>query len=378
MSDLADNIRRIVGVDELKDKLKELAEKVAIFGRRGIAYEPVEGGLETNSAGGDLVTTGVNAAAAAATKAALQSVAESASRERSDKATGDATNAALDGKSLSGDRIKSADDGTFDAEEYFDNASAGALEGADIGQRLSALTGFKNLNGNKNVNVRFDGMYVPPLGYSDVDDNAGWVQGFLWHASGIPAPTVPDGATAPEAVGEYLNYLNVLGGGADTFDYTDLVVDNNAGTMTFTILITNVATGITTENTGGTGSRSACTLGTLACPITEPYYWPRSDTVQLSQNKYVAQGLVPYASGFSAHPRDPNAPTDLAGVQSRMELTFALGTRSALIEPNNLGGSTISEIDPVTKDYIGQIRVYDAAGILAAYADSGTIANYAP
>lgn len=371
MSDYTDNIKRIVGIDQLKDQLKELAEKVAIYGRRGIAYEPIEGGQETNSAGGDLVTNGVNSAASAATKAALQAIADAKRVEDENKATGDASNSALSGTSPLTGVIDSSDDDSFDAADYFDNISTGA-------NKLAELTGFKNLNGDKNVNVRFDGRFVPPLGYSDVDDNAGWVQGFKWHASGIPAPTVPDGATAPEAVGNYLAYLNALGGGADTFDYSNLVVDNNTGTMTYTILITNVSTGITTENTGGTGSRSACTLGSEACPITEPYFWPRSDTVQLGQNKFVPQSLIPSATGFSAHPRDPNAPLDLAGTQSRIELTFDLGTRNALIEPNNLGGSTISEINPTTKAYIGSSRIYNAEGVLAAYADSGTLANYAP
>lgn len=373
MSDYTDNIKRIVGIDELKNKLKDLEEKAAIYGRRGIAYETAEGIGNVSSSGGDLVNIGGNAAASAATKAALQALAEGKTVEKSNTATGDDSNAALAGKSLQSGLFKSDSDGVFDAEDYFDNAGAGGL-GSNIGEVLSGLTGFRNLSDTKDVSVRFDGLFVPPADFTSIDglyvyDDL-WQLGYQW--SGLSGLTFwPNPAQA----------LN------DIFDNTpNLVADYNKGTIESdggTGYIMNISLKTGGGDTFFGTSRTPCTPGSsVNCPLTAPvtYFFPLRDDVQLAQDKYVAQSLIPSATGFSAHPRDAiNTPLDLAGEQSTIELTFAGGTRNALIEPNNIGGSIISEIDPITKAYIGTSRIYDGSGMLAAYAtDSTQLDSYRP
>ena len=366
MSDYTDNIKRIVGIDALTSRLKALEDKAPINGRRSVVYG-AEGSPNTSSASGDLVKTGVNALASAATKAALAALADTAVTEAANTATGDATNAAKSGTTPPAGVVKASTDGVQSALNYFNGVGNDG-----IGDTLSGISGFKNLAGTKNVDLRLDGTYVSPKGFTpggayDIgNDYIGFIQGYRWYDGDTYYPT------GEQALMSYFSK-----------NWPSWEISSYYMISSIRIHADGIET--TPPNYGhpvaGEIQATACILGDASCLVSAPSrdWWPTSDTIQLSQNRFVAQSLIPSATGFSTHPRDArNTPPDLAGIQSTIELTFSGGTRNAKIEPNNIGGSIISEINPATKAYIGTSRIYDGNGMLAAYADSTTVANYRP
>ncbi len=226
-------------------------------------------------------------------------------------------------------------------------------------------------------------MFRPPPGYSSADEiipYEGWQLGYNWTNSGPLGPSpLP---SAEQSALDYIAYYNSDEVKALTGEYVvitslvpEVIPPDYALTVTTYLVSDDSVVGTATSGI----HRHSCTPGDANCPTTAPssYLWPISDTIQLVQDKF-SSDVVKSAVTFAANPRDPNVPLNLAGQQSIMDLYYDGDTRMGRIEPNNIGGSIISEINPTTKAYVGIARVYDNNGALKAYTDSAGIASYQP
>ncbi len=139
MSDFTDNIKRIVGIEKLENRLKALEDKAPIPGNRGIAYGTLGGGTTaaSGSSANDTSTSGVTGLVDSAIQAANDAIA--AAESGVNQAISDAAGDATEGGSFDNGFPKGSLDGVFDAVDFFDHPSAGSLAGDAINSLLSGI-----------------------------------------------------------------------------------------------------------------------------------------------------------------------------------------------------------------------------------------------
>jgi len=359
----------------------------------GGAVQSASGASSTVNGATGAASSAVNAAKASANQASTNTfgtTAGSALGGNSLPVQSDLAAAAAAGKSFSEIGVKGADDGVFSAEDYFNaKVGLGNLSGTGLSETLSGISGFTDCNGDKNIDVRFDGMYIPPSDRQTPDIDADYLyfyQGYNWDGSASIPGSPPRFPTADQGFATYLAYYNsdevqAITGQRVEFSGTDTV---GSGTppvfVTRNVDIYNIATGNFVGSTTASMSSGSCSLGDPTCPTEPPvsYLWPISDTFQMVNQKYdSATGAVLRSATFAANRRDPNVSAGFAGETSNMTLCFGSG-RMANIQANNLGGNIVREVSAVDGTQVGYARIYDSQNVLVGYSDSAGLANYLP
>lgn len=405
MTQYAEDLKAIVGIKALENKLKDLSDKVNIPGQRGVAVTLASGAVQgaSGSSGSNGVSgtsellNGLSDALTGASGALFgldSGVGGSISDAAAESLAGQSTNANSNSGNA-GNITKGKEDGVPTATEYFakdtngnftyketpsDGIGNNLVPNFKPGQTLSGISGFKDCtNPNLDVTVRFDKLYTPPPDRIFIDNdghNATLFQvGWQW----------PDGAggwVSDMAVSAqlyyqnmYLNgYIGVPAGSGNAYGFISGPEDILTGQYSITLIQTysgNIKVEPPTVapfqvNVIG----QTCVPGSGdSCPLEQPgyYYFPVSNYREIAED---TQG------NFVSHFREQPTPEVYHQPQSTKILCFG-DEQLAKIYPNTLGGKSITELDANTGLPIGITRVYRDDGTLAAFTDASGAVNYA-
>ncbi len=364
MSKYAEDLRTIVGVNEIKKRLEELEEKAAINSSRGVGFQSGSDG-STQSASGPGGSGGIQAPSSAygSGTAAISSAAT------------DAAIAALEGMSnANGSQGMSheADDGLYDLGDIIDNFADSELQGggdslASFNPNLSGIDGWTDCEDETDGTIRFD-SYIPPLNWSDVNSPGeldGWVLGTRWAVSGSPSGTI-HGSTADTAGENAAIDLNgsppVPGDVPYVYVNTDGVGAGSVAHFTRTLNGPFTLPNIAVSCTAGVDSE---------CPLTAPQesQWPTTGSFQLVS----INGL------FQGNQYDSEVPDKYAQPSSTVYMCFDSGSRTAVLTAGAGDTKLLYETDADGTPLAGSVlHIYDGRGQLKGYADVSALGQYTP
>ena len=187
MPRFGEDLRAIVGVDKIKKDIQELANKIAIAGKRGVGYQSPDGTTQSASgsagSGGGVKapdnSLGATGALAATTAAAEATAGASQTPSVTKGGMGPVIQA----------NIKGSEDGVFDIADIIDNAadSVAAFVGDSLeifSRNVSAINGWTDPTTGKAGTLRLDDYgAVPPSDWTDANTpgpDATWVAGKYW------------------------------------------------------------------------------------------------------------------------------------------------------------------------------------------------------
>lgn len=173
-----DDLRAIVGIDKIKQEIKELADKIQILSTRSVSYQNQDGSIGNESGAGGSAG-GVAAPAGARGPGGIGA----------DSAAAGATEGLSQALNGSNGNPKGSEDGNLSLEDILDNnadaAVAAALDAIDeFTPALSSIDGWTDPDTGKAGVVRLDNLgAVPPDDWSDArtppTDNT-WQAGKYW------------------------------------------------------------------------------------------------------------------------------------------------------------------------------------------------------
>lgn len=383
MSRYAEDLKKIVGVDEIKRKLKELEDGQAIESKRGVAYQSGSTGqVQSDSGAGG--SGGIQAPTGAA-GSGLSAIQQS---------TSDAARNALNGMSGSNgfsagqSPIKQAEDGVLDVGDVLDGYADNALTGGGatgFGPNLSGLNGWSDCTNDEPGTVRFD-SYVPPIGWDSINEpplDTSWIAGKYWLFG-----SAFYGSTFSALISDALAHNIVLrsnpsstnpgylyGNSTDPsagatlagYDLTQLALngDNTVPSYVGFVYITS--------GTSGYGPAGTCPMPAgYSCQLVQPYdtTWD-ADSFQVLLNKDT--GL------FETNQYDPKAPEIYNTPSSSVYMCFGEG-RTATLTAGAGNTKLLYETDPTTGAPLAgtYLHIYDNKGQIKGYADVALIDQYSP
>ena len=403
MSRYGDDLRKIVGIDEIKRRLKELEDRAEIPAKRGLAYQGADGAVQAatgaaGSSGNGLQApatalgsnAGVSAASAtSAAAAALQGAAQALNPSGAGGGSG-ITNGALDGvydlKELIDDLV---DVSSQTAIDYLAAGLSANTNTAGFNKKLKTITGAKDCESGIDVDVHLDGFFRPPAEwYTDTPEGAptlsDFVFGFYWQ--GISAYFVGpiDGASLTDCgincLQACIGYRNVSPAYEVTGGFLDNIVDGGS-TADYVVQLyltydapNEASSGYATVNIGLTRySCSSIGVPSASCVATAPLQrsWQPQGKYQLSPNTV---GL------FEGSPRDTEVPAKYRQPSSTAYLCFEEGTRAAVLAAGINGTKLLYEVNPATlvAETNAIVHVYTSAGQIIGYTDAAKIRLLTP
>lgn len=372
MTRYADDLKKIVGIDQLIKRLNEQIQKDRINAKRGIGYGLVDGAIAgatsaagTGGAPGSALGSNTAGDAKSLTDAALEALAGElgggSGGSDSGSGTSDSTGGGTDGtagtNSDQGAIIGGAD-GVYDAALLL----AGGGPRVGDGRRLNGISGIRDPESSRAVNIYNDGYYRGSSDRLTPDEDGvepGFLLGYRWTGVTGVFPTAGQaiddfwqanfeaGGEAPPGSGNKYEFLRsgspVFASGSWSCNYYIRQIESGGDLL--------IPPGADIElNVGAT----ACTVGVdFACLSAAPTRseWLRGTAVQLAKNE-IGQ--------FVANARDVDVPT-LYKAASNI-LTFKYNNTQYMTQkPTYEGGFTIGESDS-TGTYIGAVHAYNAAG----------------
>ncbi len=376
MSKYGDDLRAIVGVDKIKEDLKELNDRVQILSQRSVAYQQQNGQVSgvTGAAGAN----GISAGGSATTGSSVGDAAGGAMAGQgftSGEGGGSGGGSNTPGQGFT---TQDSEEGKLDLKEILDNNADGAP--VDTSQPgpipvTNAITGWTNSAGRAGE-FRFGSSFVTPDGWDSPTapaDDGTWEGGSYWQFGSTPSFGV-----APTATALGLNLLSLLNAGvfsspgaySYTFNGVGAVPGADMGafyteTDTATGLVTNGNTGLglfrltCPPPSGGPGSSTACPL---VRPESTQYFWPGNRPM-----------MVTTAGVFTTSPRDPNA---IPEYNNSSHIFMGFGTdRVAALSIISGGGMMLYEVDAVSKEPLADkfVHIYNAAGALVSLSPSSIV-----
>lgn len=370
MSRYADDLKRIVGVDKINRTLKELADKAAIVARRGEAFYTPTGSLssgEGNSGDSTNPSTKATEQSAAVTEAAKSAAAAALSGNKLSNLAG----------SIAGDLISGMAnnffrelDGVIDIGDLIDAANGNiAKEGlpgfSTLNSQIVGIDGLRDCASSKDLRVRFDGLYVPPLTWDSANNPppiTGWTTGYYYKVVGIGGSTEIEnnafGFTIQKACEAAIPKLEERYPAQAPFSFSYFTGSDFLG---YTCYFNRAVGGSFSLS----GNRVSCSLTPPpepVCPSSQPSEdsWPPADVFQLSLD----------TSGyFKPNSYDANVPDNFANGVSTIDACFGTG-RFATIEPASQGGYMVYETGTSGGTPTGIITVFNADGTIRAFTDS--------
>lgn len=370
MSQYADDLKKIVGVDEIKKRLDTLEEAEAIGQTRGVSWNDGASAASkaaTGAAGGGASITAPDGAAGTGT-ASAQNAATTAARD----ALANAYN------SNGSPNAFDPEDGQKDLADLLDNKADRNLQGGgdnynSFNPSLGAIDGWKDCTTNTDGVVRFNNEAIPPLTWEDSNtpppsDSEGWQLGYFWVTS------LGRGATPGLAIDDYINYLRTVVDPilyANTF-YTNLTVilTGGGGEPIQYSYDLNLPTG------SGIVARASCTVteGIDLCPTAAPndYTW-NLEYFQIYKNAQTGR--------WTWNDYDTNVPDSYkSNPTSTVYMCFEDGARTAVLTAGAGDTTLLYETNPADGTPLSgsQIHIYDGNMQLKGYADVSSLAQYTP
>jgi len=374
MSKLQQDLRKIVGVDEIKKRLDTLEDKSVIASTRGIGYQDGASG-QTNSVASTGGSSGKQAPTTA--KGSASAAAKAAATEAAKDALEGASNSGGGGGG-SGEDITptTPENGTLDIADILDNFADKDLQGGGDGASsfnpgLAAIDGFTDCETGDSGMLRFD-SYIPPVNWTSIEEPPSqdlWELGYYWtttnpaSASDASPTGAADAAISAVQAAFPLPYPTGYGDA-----YRDAAVTPSGSNYTFVWY-----QGPSSAPNTATITRQTCSSsGTSLCPTTRPYnYAWEADYYQL---------LEQTDGSYSGSQYDPMVPDSARQPSSSAYMCFDGGTRAAVMAKGAGDTSLLYEIDPTTQAPLAgtQIHIYDGKKQLKGYADISKLSQYTP
>lgn len=363
MSKYGDDLRRIVGVSDIKKRLTELEDKQKIESGRGVGYQDGTTGQTTSSSGASNSSGGgghgiqaPNSAFGGSDATATANTSDATKEALKDKANKGGSGAA--GSDGSNVPTITPTDGVLDLADIIDNNADKDLidSGLKNGFKsvLAGISGWTDGTTGYSGLLRFlDDMITPPSDWANAFTPplaTGWVLGTRWVLSGSPSGTIY-GATAEMAGEAGAADLN-----ASPPDPTDVpyVFTGNSGSGGSAVA--NFTRAVNPPFTLPCISVS-CTPGfDFACPITNPTAgnFPLDGGFELYKDitgHYVGSIYETQTPDLYKHPT------------STVYMDFSSGSRHAVLRAGAGGTTLLYETDSGFAPLTGaQIHIYDSQG----------------
>lgn len=370
---LAEDIKRIVGIDPNQNILGAAAVKAALLARRGIGYfNPSTGGVDSISGTPNQTqlsaTKGIGDTSTGANKSGEEGLD---SKDPQNGVMNPTT-----GQSDAADII----DGLNSASKVTESQTTDSGLVYENNDSLNSMLA-KDCNTGETLEIRFRNDFIPPDAVLDSNDNeltsewedanvapevAGYEAGKYWELSGSGAPSNPQNFSAYQVGLDGLGPLNAFGGDAP-YTFNRLEVVNPS--------VTNVYYDGATAEINLVASKLDCTgvppEEAATCPASAPTEdaWPVSD-------KYV---LKLDGGQFVSSEFDSEVPANHKNPASQIDFCFGDGgSRTGTVEATKNNGYMVYETSGGSPT--GIVRVYDSVGQLTAAFDgtSGLIDSYRP
>jgi hypothetical protein len=237
------------------------------------------------------------------------------------------------------------------------------------GGRLLEIKDLHDCSGETShtFSVRTDGFYMPPTGWTNVDnaDDSTWERGVFWSS------TFGEFSSPGQSVQTQLAYYATATPSITNLKLSFVRVSANE----YQTYATYTQYGVDSENApfGANFVGGACSEGEMGvsdrCPTSAPQLsWPVSNTFQLSRDRKDNQ--------FKPHPNDPNVPLKYQAPSSTISACTANGT-PIKIGPTRQGGFAFYATD-VSGNPTGVVQIYASDSSIVGYTDNaGYMNNYA-
>lgn len=342
------DIRKIVGIDVNQSSLGVPALKAPIPGRRGIAYFNSDNQTISNQKGTPNQTKGTPPKLGAVTNPNFNG------GNYLDPANTDSATYDYDDGTFEGD-----DDLLDNLPDLADTSTSGMGNNSiSTGGTLNGITGLLDPNTGLGIDLRFDGMTRPPVGWDSVDvppeEYNQWTSGTQWFAPG------------PSDVRSAIAYLAAeLQKDVSFSDYTDLIsaeleaFPHSGGTVRWVFVWERPSDNDTVSYYA---QDESCSIspGDPFCPIYTPIKHPADGLMQLiaAGGKWTPSEWEPLVDIVPAY-------TD--NQHSRIDAQFGTG-RFVSIIPTKNAGYVIGETDTAGGTLISNVnRVFNAYGKVIDY-----------
>lgn len=381
------NLKELVGFDQTKRILARALAREAIAPKRGISFfnadrssvATVSGAAPTTINGVTVLGIGTNGMASF--DGTLNSNTADKKVDQSAQQGGDVDPKnpfrTIYGSSENSYDAKKLIDGTDSPRRNrFDESFSGIGGLGDYSSGfLKRMTGLTDCDTGKELDIRFDGTFLPPDTWEDDGTPpayAKWEQGTMWRGSSVGQP---DRATAQKAAEAARDES-----GDVTYTLVQNITDplpfpHVGGTVRIVFTFEDPSTHLTVDYYA---YDITCNPGIYddACPIENPYEvkWPEDNIMQLSfqDTKFVKSGYESEADLVARF-------TD--NKHSVVTFCFDGGTRFGTIASTNEGGYMIYESPSQGSIAVKSgtiVRVFNSKGQISAYTDAGGIAAYNP
>jgi hypothetical protein len=373
----ADNIRRIVGVNEINKGLKDAQQRDPILGQRGLAYlAPTQGsgasgsvarGTTTSANSTDGFASGTTPAASTHQQD-LQSKLEGGSATPFDAGNPDSW-------------YWGEDNGIYDVGDLIDGTAGPALgdtNNPEFSETLLGLSGLRDCANTTDMKLLTADAFPTPDGWDDADtpptgDDPTWENGYYWLSVwGLATPQVSLRAAAAE-----------IEAGVANREFKEFSPAYVPGVTTSTTAVFWILPAKTSTQGFGV-SRYACPSSPDICVGTAPEdvtlggssaaasTWP-SDSTQ----------YIKYRDGqftTSKYEGDLGTGWEPGATYGAIEFSFDSGTRFGRAEPSANGGLNIYEIDACggAATSGGIITSTDGNGVVTGYHDAAHLTYLRP